>query len=139
MTSSRMRVFPISDPASDVALRPKSVHRRSHAASAFGPKFSAISAYPASPAKRHNPIMMASLWRATLILLIGLTAQGCITTAEQQAKRNEERCVERGYQPKTDAFSDCVVGLESERSARMDARHREQVEKSAAPSLNRGY
>ena len=83
--------------------------------------------------------MTASLWRATLIVLIGLTAQGCITTAEQQAKRNEERCVERGYQPNTDAFSDCVVQIDGERSARRDARHREQVEKSAAPSLNRGY
>lgn len=83
--------------------------------------------------------MTASFWRAMLILPIGVLASGCITTAEQQAKRNEERCVERGYQPKTDAFSDCVVRLEGERSARMDARHREQVEKSAAPSLNRGY
>jgi hypothetical protein len=83
--------------------------------------------------------MTTSLWRAALIPLIGLLATGCLTTAEQQAKRDEERCVERGYQPKTDAFSDCVVRLDSERSTRMDARHREQVEKSAAPSLNRGY
>jgi hypothetical protein len=83
--------------------------------------------------------MTASLCRALLLPLIGVLASGCITTAEQQAKRTEERCVERGYQPKTDAFSDCVVRLDGERSARMDARHREQVEKSAAPSLNRGY
>jgi hypothetical protein len=40
-----MRVFPISDPASDVALRPKSVHRRSQAALGLRPKFSAISVY----------------------------------------------------------------------------------------------
>ena len=83
--------------------------------------------------------MTASLWRATLLLLIGLPIAGCITTAEQQAKRDEQRCVERGYQPKTDAFSDCVVRLDGDRSTRMDARHREQVEKSAMPSLNRGY
>jgi hypothetical protein len=84
--------------------------------------------------------MTASLWRAALTPLIGLLATGCLTTSpEQQAKRNEERCVERGYQPKTDQFSDCVVRLETERTTRMDARHREQVEKSAAPNLNRGY
>jgi hypothetical protein len=83
--------------------------------------------------------MTAPLWRTALIALIGLLATGCITTAEQQAKRNEERCTERGYQPKTDEFADCLVRIETERSTRMDARHREQVEKSAAPSLNRGY
>jgi hypothetical protein len=80
------------------------------------------------------------LFRVLLLLPVAALATGCITTSpEQQAKRNEERCVERGYQPKTDAFSDCVVRLDDERNARIDARHREQVEKSAEPSSNRGY
>jgi hypothetical protein len=83
--------------------------------------------------------MIALLCRSTLLVLVGVLTTGCITTAEQQAKRNEERCVERGYQPKTDAFSDCVVRLDDEHSARMDARHREQVEKSSVPPSNRGY
>ena len=84
--------------------------------------------------------MTASLWRAALTPLIGLLTTGCLTTSpEQLAKRNEERCIERGYKPKTDEFNDCVVRIESERSARMDARHREEVTRSAAPPLNRGY
>ena len=84
--------------------------------------------------------MTAPLWRTALIPLIGLLATGCLTTSpEQQTKRNEERCIERGYKPKTDDFADCVVRIENERSARMDARHRDEVERSAMPSLNRGY
>ena len=47
--------------------------------------------------------------------------------------------MERGYQPNTDAFKDCVVRLDTERTVRMDQRHREAVEKSAIPSSNRGY
>jgi hypothetical protein len=84
--------------------------------------------------------MTAPLWRTALFPLIGLFVSGCLTTSpEQQAKRNEERCVERGYKPNTDEFADCVVRIENERSARMDARHREEVSRSAMPSLNRGY
>ena len=84
--------------------------------------------------------MTASLWRTALIPLIGLQVTGCLTMSpEQQAKRNEERCVERGYKPNTDEFADCVVRIETERSTRMDARHREEVSRSAMPSLNRGY
>jgi hypothetical protein len=84
--------------------------------------------------------MTAPLWRTALIPLIGLLATGCLTMSpEQQAKRNEERCVERGYKPNTDEFADCVVRIETERSNRMDARHREEVSRSAMPSLNRGY
>jgi len=84
--------------------------------------------------------MTVPLWRVALIPLISLLATGCLTTSpEQQAKRNEERCIERGYKPKTDDFADCVVRIENERSARMDARHRDEVERSAMPALNRGY
>ena len=74
-----------------------------------------------------------------LALMLCALASGCITTAEQQAQRAEERCVERGYQPKTDAFADCLVRLETDKTVRMDQRHREMVEKSAVPSANRGY
>ena len=84
-------------------------------------------------------MMTRSFGRPVLALAFCALAAGCITTAEQQAQRNEERCVERGYQPKTDAFSDCIVRLETDKTVRMDQRHREAVEKSAIPSANRGY
>jgi hypothetical protein len=77
--------------------------------------------------------------RPILVVALCTLAAGCITTAEQKAQRLEDRCVERGYQPKTDAFKDCVVRLETESTVRMDQRHREAVEKSAIPSSNRGY
>ena len=84
--------------------------------------------------------MNPSFYRSILLLALSALVTGCITTSpEQQAKRNEERCVERGYQPKSDAFNDCIVRLDTERTVRMDQRHREAVEKSAIPSSNRGY
>jgi len=83
--------------------------------------------------------MIRSFGRPIVVLALCALASGCITTAEQQAKRNEERCVERGYQPKSDAFNDCIVRLETDSTVRMDQRHREMVEKSAIPSANRGY
>lgn len=83
---------------------------------------------------------MIHLVRAALPLLACMLAAGCITTSpEQQAQRNAERCETRGYKPGTDDFKDCVLRIDGERAARMDARHREQVEKSAMPSPNRGY
>ena len=90
-------------------------------------------------ATRHIAIMIRSFGRPVLALVLCALASGCITTAEQQAQRNEERCVERGYQPKSDAFADCLVRLETDKTVRMDQRHREMVEKSAIPSANRGY
>ena len=83
--------------------------------------------------------MTRSFARPVLALMLCTLAAGCITTAEQQAKRLDDRCVERGYQPNTDAFKDCVVRLETDKTVRMDQRHREMVEKSAIPSANRGY
>jgi len=84
-------------------------------------------------------MMTRSIGRPILALTLCALVAGCITTAEQQAKRAEERCVERGYQPKSDAFNDCIVRLETDKTIRMDQRHREAVEKSAIPSSNRGY
>ena len=83
--------------------------------------------------------MSRSFARPILALALCALVAGCITTAEQQAKRQKDRCVERGYQPNTDAFKDCVVRLETDKTVRMDQRHREAVEKSAIPSSNRGY
>jgi hypothetical protein len=80
-----------------------------------------------------------SFGRPILVLALCALASGCITTAEQQAQRNDERCAERGYQPKSDAFNDCLVRLDTERALRMDQRQHEAAEKSAVPSSNRGY
>ena len=76
--------------------------------------------------------------RFILLSLLGALLAGC-TSAAQIAQRNEERCQARGYQPKTDAFQDCLVQLENERSARGEQRRREMLEQSAAPPSNRGY
>jgi hypothetical protein len=84
--------------------------------------------------------MTCFFYRSILALALGTLVTGCITTAEQQAQRNEERCVARGYQPKTDAFNDCVVGIESERSQRMESNRRQLLEKPDNPTTgNRGY
>ena len=78
--------------------------------------------------------------RSILALALATLVAGCITTAEQQAQRNEERCAARGYQPKTDPFNDCVVRMESERSQRMESNRRFQLEKSDNPTTaNRGF
>ena len=84
--------------------------------------------------------MTRSLCRSTLGLALGILVTGCITTAEQQAQRNEERCVARGYQPKTDEFKDCVVRIETERSQRMESNRRQLLEKPDNPTTgNRGF
>ena len=79
--------------------------------------------------------------RSILLLTLGVLLTGCITTAEQQAQRNEERCVQRGYQPKTDAFSDCIVRLETESDQHRESRRRQLLEKPDNPTAtaNRGY
>ena len=77
-------------------------------------------------------------FRAILLLALSALVTGCITSAEQQAARNNDRCVARGYQPNTDAFNDCLVRLETERGLRMQSRHQEIIERSAAPPSNRG-
>jgi hypothetical protein len=86
---------------------------------------------------RHIPIM--SRTRPILTLALGMLVTGCITTAEQQAQRNEERCLARGYQPKSDAFNDCVVRIEGERAQRMESNRRYEMEKPGGPATPRGY
>ena len=84
--------------------------------------------------------MSCSFRRPVVMSLLGLVLTGCITTAEQQAKRNEERCIARGYQPKTDGFSDCIVRLESESDQRRESNRRQLLEKPDNPTTgNRGY
>ena len=76
------------------------------------------------------------------IVLIALTAPmaGCLTTSpEQQAKRNEERCVNRGYKPGTPDFQNCVVQIEGERTQRMETNRRDMMEKPGGPGTPRGY
>jgi hypothetical protein len=87
---------------------------------------------------RHIPVMPHV--RSILVVALCLLAAGCITTAEQVAKRNEDRCVARGYQPDTDGFKDCLVRVESDRSQRMENNRREALEKPDNPTTNtRGY
>jgi hypothetical protein len=89
---------------------------------------------------RQIPAMSNFFRRSIVVLALGPLVTGCLTTSpEQQAKLNEERCLNRGYKPGTDGFSDCVVRVDSERDTRLQARHREAVEKSGIPSSNRGY
>ena len=83
--------------------------------------------------------MRSSHCRTILLLALSVLATGCVTTAEQQAKHNEERCVARGYKPGTDEFADCVVRVDSERDLRMEKNRRELMEKPDGPSLPRGY
>ena len=71
-------------------------------------------------------------------LMLAALLAGC-ATAEQTAQRNEERCTARGYQPKTDAFSDCIVRLDSEHEQRMTARRQEMLSQSAQPSSATGH
>jgi hypothetical protein len=76
---------------------------------------------------------MTSFFRRSVpLLVLGALLAGCASAA-QIAQRNEERCTERGYQPKTDAFSDCVLRLEGERRQRMEDRRREMLEKPTVP------
>jgi hypothetical protein len=92
----------------------------------------------AGRATRHVPTMTRSFPRSILALALCVLVTGCLTT-EQQAARNNERCAARGYKPETKEFNDCLTQLETERSLRMQTRHQEMLEKSAAPSSNRGY
>jgi hypothetical protein len=89
---------------------------------------------------RHIPAMTTVL-RFILVLALGALTTGCLTTSpEQQAKRNEERCVNRGYKPGTPDFADCVVRVESESTQRRETNRRYELEKPMNPTAGtRGY
>lgn len=79
--------------------------------------------------------MSYSFCRPALLLVLGLLVTSCASSA-QLAQRNEERCANRGFEPKSDAFSNCIVQLENERDARMESRRREMLEKPYVPPTN---
>jgi hypothetical protein len=81
---------------------------------------------------------MATIHRLILAFALCALAAGCITTAEQQAKRDSERCVARGLQPNTKEFEFCLSQIGGDRDARIQQRRQEMLEKSAAPPLMRG-
>lgn len=84
--------------------------------------------------------MLRLLCRSAALIALCTLLAGCLTmSAEEQAKRNEERCVNRGYKPGTPEFSDCLVLVESERSRRMESNRRYEMEKPGGPGLPRGY
>ena len=80
--------------------------------------------------------MKALVRRSIPLLLLGLTIASCASST-QVAQRYNERCAERGLQPGTEPYSNCVAQLETESALRRDARHREMIERSAVPSFGR--
>ena len=74
--------------------------------------------------------------RPIFLLILSALVASC-TSAGQLAQRDNERCVSLGLQPKSDAFSDCVVQMESERQQRMDNNRREMMEKPFIPPTSR--
>jgi hypothetical protein len=88
---------------------------------------------------RHIPAMTSG-FRLLAVLTLGMLTTGCLTTSpEQLAKRNEERCVNRGYKPGTPDFQDCVVRVEGEADQRKESNRRYEMEKPGGPGLPRGY
>ena len=84
-----------------------------------------------------NRFVSRSLLVAPLCALLA----GCLTTSpEEQAKLNEERCINRGYKPGTDDFKDCVVRVDGERDQLKETRRRYEMEKPYNPVTNqRGF
>jgi len=73
-----------------------------------------------------------------LLSLLAVTLAACASAKDLEA-RNEQRCTARGLEPNTKNYEDCMISLEAERSARMEQRRREALEKPAIPQINRGY
>jgi hypothetical protein len=83
--------------------------------------------------------MIVILTRSIVLLVLTTALAGCLTASpEQIAQRNADRCTARGYQPNTKEFEECVTRIETERGLRMQTRHQEMLERSAAPPWNRG-
>jgi len=70
--------------------------------------------------------------RSILPLMLALLLAGCAST-EQIAERNNQRCVDRGYQPNTPDYNKCLQLVDNERQQRVDARRQEWMEKSGSP------
>jgi hypothetical protein len=70
--------------------------------------------------------------RAIVLLTLSVLVASCAATAEQQAKRDSDRCTARGLQPGSQAHDDCVLQTERARDGRLQSRHRELVERPAA-------
>ena len=75
--------------------------------------------------------------RTIVVLTLSVLAASCAATAEQQAKHDGDRCTARGLQPDSKAHDDCLTQLQRARDVRLQARHRELVERPAVPALNR--
>ena len=77
--------------------------------------------------------MVHPLLRCASVLLLGALVVSCSSTA-RLAQNDSDRCAARGLQPGTDAFSDCVARLETERKVRAESRYRDMVvERTAVP------
>jgi hypothetical protein len=85
-----------------------------------------------------RPLGRLKLLLAMLPLALTVLVGACTMSAEQRADRDAERCAASGYQPKSDAYADCVTRLQTERDSRVRARHQEMLEESVAPPLSRG-
>ena len=81
--------------------------------------------------------MTSSAGRTILLLALSAALAGCASSSERIAQRNNEQCAARGLAPNSDAFADCVTRLETERDARINARHRDLVTQTTAPPLPR--
>jgi hypothetical protein len=77
--------------------------------------------------------MSNCLRRSILPLALGLLIAACATSPEQQAQRDNEQCAARGHAPGSKAHDDCVSRVLAQREARLQARHRELVERPATP------
>ncbi len=77
------------------------------------------------------------LRRAIVLLTLSVLVAGCAATAEQQAKRDSDRCTARGLQADSKAHDDCLTQLERGRAERLQSRHRELVERPAATPFGR--
>jgi hypothetical protein len=71
--------------------------------------------------------------RTMLLLTFGVALAGC-TSAADLAARDNERCVARGLAPNTDNYANCLLQLQSERSARTEQRRRENLERPFDPT-----
>jgi hypothetical protein len=78
-----------------------------------------------------------TIGRTVLLLTLSGLMAACALTAEQQAKRDSDQCVARGLQPGSQGHDDCLTRIASARDARLQARHRELVERPVLPPVNR--